>query len=157
VITGNKVPDHTTISRFRRRFQEELAGLFTEVLWLCGRAGLVRVGTVVVDGTKMAGNASLSANRTWRHLEEEVKRMLKEADAADAAEEARVGDEVAEELVDRNKRLERLKRAKEELERLAKERDARGEGEGRPGRKVWVHPHLPSDGPPESDPRIHPN
>ena len=69
VITGDKVPDHTTISRFRQEFQEELAGLFTEVLWLCGRAGLVKVGTVVVDGTKMAGNASLSANRitsTWR-------------------------------------------------------------------------------------------
>jgi len=77
VITGGRVPDHTTISRFRQKFQEELAGLFTEVLWLCGRAGLVKVGTVAVDGTKMAGNASLSANRTWRHLKEEVERMLK--------------------------------------------------------------------------------
>ena len=137
VITGNKVPDHTTISRFRQRFQEELAGLFTEVLWLCGRAGLVKVGTVVVDGTKMAGNASLSANRTWRHLKEEVERMLREAEAADAAEEARVGEEVPEELVDRNKRLERLKRAKEELEKMAaEERDARGgeEGSGKKGR-----------------------
>ena len=65
VITGDKVPDHTTISRFRQRFQEELAGLFTEVLWLCGRAGLVRVGAVVVDGTKIAGNASLSAGPGW--------------------------------------------------------------------------------------------
>ena len=136
VITGGRVPDHTTISRFRQRFQGELAGLFTEVLWLCGRAGLVRVGTVVVDGTKMAGNASLSANRTYQHLKEEVERMLREAEAADAAEEARVGEEVPEELVDRNKRLERLKRAKGELERLAaEERDARGEGEGRSGRK----------------------
>ena len=50
--------------------------------------------------------------------------------------------------MDRNKRLERLKRAKEELEKMAaKERDARGEGEERSGRKVWVLPHLPSDGP----------
>ena len=129
VITGDKVPDHTTISRFRQRFQEELAGLFTEVLWLCGRAGLVRVGTVVVDGTKMAGNASLSANRTYQRLKEEVERMLREAEAADAAEEARVGEEVPEELVDRNKRLERLKRAKEELERLAAEEPAEKEGE----------------------------
>jgi len=140
VITGGRVPDHTTISRFRQEFQEEFAGLFTEVLWLCGRAGLVKVGTVVVDGTKMAGNASLSANRTYHHLEEEVKRMLKEAEAADAAEEAQVGEEVPEELVDRNKRLARLKRAKEELERMAaeeaaeKEREARGERE-RSGRK----------------------
>jgi len=142
VITGGRVPDHTTISRFRQEFQEELAGLFTEVLWLCGRAGLVKVGTVVVDGTKMAGNASLSANRTYQHLKEEVKRMLKEAEAADAAEEAQVGEGMPKELVDRNKRLARLKRAKEELERMAaeeaaeKEREVRGveERSGRKGR-----------------------
>jgi len=118
VITGDKVPDHTTISRFRQKFQEELSGLFTEVLWLCGRAGLVKVGAVV-DGTKMAGNASLSANRTYQYLQEEVERMLKEAEAADAAEEAQLGEELPEELVDLNKRLARLKWAKEELERLA--------------------------------------
>jgi len=65
----------------------------------------------------MAGNASLSANRTWRHLKGEVERMLKEAEAADAA--AGAGEEgVPEELVDRKGRL---KRAKEELERLAAE------------------------------------
>ena len=149
VITGGRVPDHTTISRFRQKFQEELAGLFTEVLWLCGQAGLVKVGTVVVDGTKMAGNASLSANRTWRHLKEEVERMLKEAEAADAAEEARVGEEVPEELVDRNKRLERLKRAKEELERMAEEEAARREEEG-PGQKRGGKRPAPPD--PRPDP-----
>ena len=157
VITGNKVPDHTTISRFRQEFQEELSGLFTEVLWLCGRAGLVKVGTVVVDGTKMAGNASLSANRTYQHLEEEVERMMKEAEAADAAEEARVGDDVPDELVDRNKRLERLKRAKEELERMAaeeaaekeRERDARGVEE-KPGREGRGRKSKSSD--PRPDP-----
>ena len=63
-----KVPDHTTISRFRRRFREELAGPFTEVLWLCGR-GWSR--WAVVDGTKMAGNASLSPNRTYQHSTED--------------------------------------------------------------------------------------
>ena len=142
VITGGRVPDHTTISRFRQKFQEELAGLFAEVLWLCGRAWLVKVGTVVVDGTKMAGNASLLANRTYHHLEEEVKRMLKEAEAADAAEEVQLGEGVPEELVDRNKRLARFKRAKEELERLAaeeaaekeREREARGVEEKPGGR-----------------------
>lgn len=49
VITGGKVPDHTTIARFRQSFEGELSELFTEVLWLCGKAGLVRVGTVVVQ------------------------------------------------------------------------------------------------------------
>ena len=162
VITGGRVPDHTTISRFRQEFQEELAGLFTEVLWLCGRAGLVKVGTVVVDGTKMADNASLSANRTYHHLEEEVKRMLKEAEAADAAEEAQVGEEVPEELVDRNKRLARLKRAKEELERMAaeeaaeRERElrARREEEGGSAKRKWGRKPKPPDPRPEPEAKV---
>jgi len=105
---------------------------------------------VVVDGTKMAGNASLSANRTYQHLQEEVERMLKEAEAADAAEEAQVGEEVPEELLDRKERLARLKRAKEELERTAAEeaaekgREARGEGE-KSGRKGRGRKPKPSD------------
>jgi len=130
VITGG-----ATISRFRRKFQEELSGLFTEVLWLCGRAGLVKAGTVVVDGTKMAGNASLAANRTWRHLQEEVERMLKEAEAANAAEEAQLGEELPEELVDRKKRLARLKRAKEELEEERSGRKRRGRKPKSPDRR----------------------
>jgi len=109
------------IERACQSFQEELSELFTEVLWLCGRAGLVRVGTVVVDGTKMAGNAALSANRTYRHLQEEVERMLREAEAKDAEEDALMGegDELPESLRKREERLKKLKRAKEELERLA--------------------------------------
>ena len=161
VITGGQVPDHTTISRFRQRFQEELAGLFTEVLWLCGRAGLVQVGAVVVDGTKMAGNASLSANRTYQHLKEEVERMLKEAEAADAAEEAQAGDDVPKELVDRNKRLAKLKRAKEELERLAaeeaaekeREREVRGVEE-RSGRKRRGRKPKSSEPRPEPEAKV---
>jgi len=119
------------------------------VLWLCGQAGLVKVGTVVVDGTKMAGNASLSANRTYQHLKEEVERMLKEAEAADAAEEAQAGDGVPKELVDRNKRLARLKRAKEELERMAaeeaaeKEREPVVRGRGLGGRGGAGSPRIP--------------
>ncbi len=162
VITGGRVPDHTTISRFRQRFQEELAGLFTEVLWLCGQAGLVKVGTVVVDGTKMAGNASLSANRTWGHLKEEVERMLKEAEAADAAEEAQPGDDVPKELVDRKKRLARLKRAKEELERVAaeeaaeRERElrARREEEGGFGKRKRGRKPKPPDPRPEPEAKV---
>jgi len=162
VITGGQVPDHTTISRFRQKFQEELSGLFAEVLWLCGRAGLVKVGAVVVDGTKMAGNASLSANRTYQHLQEEVERMLKEAEAADAAEEVRLGEELPEELVDRKKRLARLKRAKEELERLTaeeaaekeREREARGEGEERSGRGRRGRKPKPPDPRPDPEAKV---
>jgi len=154
VITGGQVPDHTTIARFRQYFQEELAELFTEVLWLCGRAGLVKVGTVVVDGTKIAGNASLSRNRTYKHLEEEVARMLREAEEADAAEEGMEGEGgIPGELADREKRLEKLRRAKEELERLAeeeaaeRERELREEGEGSGKRKRGRKPKPPDPRP----------
>jgi len=67
-ITANQRP-HTTIARFRQEFTEEIGKLFTEALRLCVRAGLVKVGVVALDGTKVAENASLSANRTYEHLE----------------------------------------------------------------------------------------
>ncbi|MFH1609414.1 MAG: transposase [Candidatus Bipolaricaulota bacterium] len=126
VITANQRPDHTTIARFRQEFTEEIGKLFTEVLHLCVRAGLVKVGVVVLDGTKVAGNASLSANRTYEHLEREVAWMLEEAEAKDAEEDAvygtdREGSELPEELRKRDSRLARLRRAKAELEREAEE------------------------------------
>jgi hypothetical protein len=87
------------------------------------------VGRVVVDGTKVAGNASLSANRTYGYLEGEVRRMLREAEETDAAEDGRYGeglrgDELPEELAKRESRLAKLRQAKEEMERLARERSA---------------------------------
>ncbi len=120
VIAANRAPDHTTISRFRRRHAERLAELFVQVLALCAKAGMVRVGTVAVDGTKMAASAGLSANRSYAKIREEVERMLAEADEVDAAEDARFGDargdELPEELADPVTRRERLERAKRELE-----------------------------------------
>jgi len=94
------VLDHTTNARFRKDFEEELSELFTEVLWLCGRGGLVKVGTVVVDRRKMAGNASLE------RLKGEVGRMLREAEEVETQEDARCregvrGDELSEELARR--------------------------------------------------------
>ena len=80
VITANQRPDYSTICRFRKENEEELAKLFTVVLELCAEAGLVKVGVVALDGTKMKGNASLAVNRTYDYLEKEVKRMLQEAD-----------------------------------------------------------------------------
>ena len=104
VVTVNQAPDHATIARFRQEHQEELAALFTQVLRLCGEAGLVKVGTVAVDGTKVKANASLAANRTYEHLEAEACRMLAEAQARDEEEDGRYweqrGDELPEELRD---------------------------------------------------------
>src|SRR3954447_9127186 len=120
VIAANRAPDHSTIARFRQRFAEPLAELFVQVLALCAKAGMVRVGTVAVDGTKMAANAGLGANRSYAKIRAEVERMLAEADELDAAEDARLGDacgdELPDELSDPVTRRERLEHAKRELE-----------------------------------------
>jgi transposase len=121
VIAANQVPDHTTIARFRARHARALAGLFTQVLALCAKAGMVKVGVVALDGTKLRANASLGQTRRYESIKREMERMLQEAGEIDAAEdevfgEAR-GDELPEELADPVTRRERLQRAARELER----------------------------------------
>jgi transposase len=157
VIAANRAPDHTTISRFRKRHAERLAELFVQVLAMCAKAGMVRVGTVAVDGTKLAANAGISANRTYEKIRAEVERILAEADAVDAAEDARFGDargdELPAELADPVTRRERLERAKRELEAEQAARVAeheamlarRAEYAERTGRKP--RGRLPGDGP----------
>src|ERR1051325_7703950 len=112
VISANAVPDHATIARFRERHQGALADLFVEVLRLCAEAGLVRVGEVAVDGTKVAASASMRANRSYIALGEEVEQILAQAAEADAREDARLGeahgDELPEGLRTRADRLARL-------------------------------------------------
>ena len=121
IIAANQSPDHTTISRFRKDNESNLKDLFLEVLRLCVKAGLVKLGKVALDGTKIKANASLASNRTLEHLEREVEKMLAEADAKDAEEDElygkdKRGDELPEDLRDRKSRLERLKACKERLE-----------------------------------------
>jgi len=129
VIAANHRPDHATTARFRERNAKALEKLFVETLRLCAEAGLVKVGLVALDGTKIKANAALSANRTHRHLQEEVRKMLAEAEAKDAEEDAlygkeKRGDELPQGLRDRKSRLKRLKTCKERLEREAAERAA---------------------------------
>jgi transposase len=95
VICANRMPDHTTIARFRQRHESALAGLFGEVLALCAEAGLVSVGLIAIDGTKVHANASQHANRDYERLAREI---LDEADAVDAAEDERFGDARGDEL-----------------------------------------------------------
>src|SRR3954464_8581100 len=96
VICANQRPDHTTIARFRHRHERALAALFGEVLALCAESGLVRVGVIAVDGTKVAANASPQATRDYEQIAREI---LDEADAVDAEEDERFsaarGDELA--------------------------------------------------------------
>jgi len=124
VVAANQQPDFRTLCRFRAEHEEALEDLFVEVLRLCREAGLVKLGAVALDGTKVAANASLAANRSHEALEEEVRRILAEAKAVDAEEDARYGpdrrgDELPEGLGRRAERLQRLKEAKERLEREA--------------------------------------
>ncbi len=113
VIAANQTPDHVTISRFRARFAEQLSKLFVDVLALCREAGMVRVGTVAIDSTKLAGNTSLEANRTYAKLLAEAEKILGEAAETDAREDERFGerrgDELPEELADPNTRAERVR------------------------------------------------
>src|SRR3954454_18787503 len=113
VVAGNLRPDHATVARFRQRHTEALKGLFTDILRLCREAGLVKVGVVALDGTKMAADAALDANRTYETIRSEVETMLKDAESTDAAEDRLVGpehrgDELPEALRDRGDRRERL-------------------------------------------------
>src|SRR3954447_3341443 len=77
VICANQAPDHTTIARFRQRHEGALAELFGEVLALCAESGLVRVGVIAVDGTKVASNAAVQATRDYEQIAREI---LAEAD-----------------------------------------------------------------------------
>jgi len=121
VITANQLPDHTTISRFRKDNESPMKALFLEILRLCADAGLVKLGKVSLDGTKIKADASLSANRTLKHLEQEIDKMLSEAAAKDAEEDKaygadKRGDEMPEGLRNRESRINRLKACKERLE-----------------------------------------
>jgi transposase len=89
VLCAQDVPDHATIARFRAGCQEAFAGLFVQVLLVAGKAGLARFGTVAIDGTKIAANASVQANRDREWLAAQVAKILAEAEQADAADDAR--------------------------------------------------------------------
>ena len=132
VITGNAQPFFTTVNEFRRVHREHIAGLFVEVLKLCREAGLVALRHVAIDGTKVRANASKHKAMSYRRmvgeerrLRAEVERLLGEAEAADATEDARYGaqgrgEELPEALRRRESRLERIREAKAALEAQAR-------------------------------------
>jgi transposase len=117
VITASQAPDHATVARFRARHEQAIAELFGGVLELCARAGLVKVGIVAVDGTKIAAAATHHATRSYDQI---AKEILGEAAAIDAAEdelhgEAR-GDELPEGLRTSGDRRKWLREAKQALD-----------------------------------------
>src|SRR4051794_8166587 len=90
-IVGEEVPDHTVMARFRQRHAGQMKGVFFQVLDLCREAGLIRLGLVALDGTKVKANAGLDANRTASTIAEQVGRMLAEAETTDAREDRQFG------------------------------------------------------------------
>jgi transposase len=135
ILSADQYPDHDTISSFRQRHLKALAALFLQVLLLCKKAGLVKLGHIAIDGSKIRANASkhkaMSHERMEskeKELEQEIIRLLTEAQAIDD-EEDRVygknkrGDELPQELARREDRLRKIKEAKEALEKEARERE----------------------------------
>jgi transposase len=128
-IVCEHVPDHTVIARFRRRHVDRLPAVFATVLRMCRDAGLVRLGLVVLDGTKVKANASLDANRSAATIDEQVTRLLAEAESVDQREDRQFGPEGREGLPQalsrREDRLARLRACKAKLENEAEAAAAR--------------------------------
>jgi transposase len=131
MIVAGDPPDFRTISEFRKRHLQTLAGLFVGVLKLAEKAGLVKLGHVALDGTKLKANASKHKAMSYERMKKreaefqlEVDRWLKAAEAADAEEDklhgTKRGDEMPDWMADKEKRLAKIREAKAELEAEAK-------------------------------------
>ena len=133
-LAADQHPDHDTIAAFRRQHLPVLAQLFTQVLQLCDKAGLVKLGHVAIDGTKLQANASKHKAMSYDRMEEkekqlkaEVEKLLAQAAETDAAEDAlygkgKRGDELPAELARRESRLEKIAEARAALEQEARDR-----------------------------------
>ena len=152
VLAANNTPDFRTISDFRKDHLKALAGLFLQVLKLCQKAGLVKLGHVALDGTKIKANASKHKAMSYKRMKEEevrleaeVAELLKKAESVDEEEDQRYGkgkkgDELPKELAFRESRLKRIQEAKAALEaeaRLeAEKKPDKNDGDGTPPDKA---------------------
>jgi transposase len=159
-VTARQCPDFRTISDFRKRHLSALGGLFTQVLKLCQKAGLVTLGHVALDGTKIRANASKHKAMSYRRMQKaepelaaEVARWLAEAAASDACEDAtygvdRRGDELPDWVVNKQQRLEKIRAAKAAVEADAqakKRKDDHPSDRPRRGRPAKYPPGTPTD------------
>jgi len=129
-ISVNTHPDHDTIATFRKRFLDQLQPLFVQILMLAREMGLLKLGKVSLDGTKVKANASKHRAMSWGHackleqqLQSEVQELMRLAEKADS-EETSDGMNIPEELSRRQDRLAAIAEAKEKIEQRANERYA---------------------------------
>ena len=134
-VAANEHPDHDTIAAFRRRFLKQIEALFVQVLGVAREMGVLKLGTVALDGTKIHANASRHSALSYEHagkieaqLQAEVADLMAKAEAADQAD-VPDGMSIPEELARREKRLAAIARAKSTIEARAKERHAREQAE----------------------------
>ena len=174
-ISADRHPDHDTIANFRKRFLEELEGLFKQILVLASTMGMLRLGSVSLDGSKIQGNASKHKAMSWgyandleKQLEGEVQQLLELAEGADseAAEQQQpeVELDIPAELQRRQERLTAIEEAKTKIEQRAQERHAaeraeyeaklerREQREAQTGKKLGGRPpQEPEAGPKDKD------
>jgi len=141
IVSADQHPDHDTIAEFRDRHLKALSQLFIQVLKLCRKAGLVKLGHVALDGTKVKANASKHKAMSYgrmcdreKELEREVEELLRKARRADEEEDKLYGkgkgfDDLPDELKFRESRLKKIREAKEALEREAKEKSEAGKAD----------------------------
>jgi transposase len=160
-IAANEHPDHDTIAAFRRRFLKDIEGLFVQVLLLAREMGMLKMGTVGLDGTKIHANASRHSALSYEHsgkieaqLKAEVAELMAKAEAADQAD-IPDGMSIPDELARREERLQKLAEARAKIEARAKERFEREQAEHRAklaareakakatGKKPGGHPPAP--------------
>ena len=140
VLAANQYPDHDTIADFRKRHLITLSRILPQILRLCQKAGLVKLGHVALDGTRVKANASRHKAMSYEHmqkktdeLEAELARLLSEAEAANEAEDVQYGkgkrdDELPEQLRYRERRLKQTQEAKQALKEDARQEAQAGQG-----------------------------
>jgi transposase len=128
VICAGQVPDHATVARFIARHENALAELFTQVLALCAEAGMAAVGTIAVDSTKIAANASALQTRSYESI---ARQIIEEAKRIDAAEDELYGDARGDELPPELRTREGMRRKLREAKAALDEEKARREAEER--------------------------
>ena len=168
-IVGLDAPDFRTISDFRKRHLKALSGLFVQILQLCAQAGLVKLGHVALDGTKVKANASKHKAMSYERMEKraaeleaEVARWLAAAAAADAEDDKKygsdkTGEEMPDWIADKKRRAEKIRQAKAELEaeaRAAAEARAKAEAQAEEKRK---EEGRKKPGPPAAPPSTEPD